>query len=197
MVCATAIYEEKIKDKYKTNRQTKERIYYSNISEYYLENTLVRLFSIIEKLSHAINLVLNLGFKERDVSFARIRDKLINIYPKHRITTFIEIFESSERTQNILRETRNAMTHRKDPLGSSYSFSEVLFEVPEGFNEQGHISAIIPIFETPKLTLEELYNVVHEYYEVSTTLIKFVFLQLLLEISEKYDNEIYIIKTME
>ncbi|GEM_PF-2954140 len=194
LICATATYEEKIKNKYQTKRQTKERIYYTNITEYYLENTLYRLFSILDKLSHALNLVLNLGFKERDVSFPRVRDKLINTYPQHRIIPIIEMFESRESLHKILRETRNAMTHREGPLDSSLSFEQVTFEVPEGFNEEGYVSAVIPILNKPKLTLEELYEVVHEYYEISTRLINFTLMLLLLEISEKYEKELMIFR---
>ncbi len=192
MICAISTFERRVKRRFKTNDYSEKRLWYERIVEYYTENVILRSFSILEKLSHSINLLYNLELKERDTSFANVRNKLKEKYPSEIITKKIIQFESNDKVLKIIRETRHAITHREDPLGYIIKFEDIEvdspFKVPES-NTKNTIKATIPIADPPELNVESFVYITNDFYRILTTFLNDTLKIILEELMKRYENE--------
>lgn len=190
MICAVSVYEEHYKNKLSQDDITDEYVHYSRTIEYYIENVIYRSFSILEKLAHGINHIINLGLPERAVSFAKIRQLLLEQKPNDLITGIIKKFEEDNDIYMSIREIRNAITHRKDPLAPVYSYDDIEVEienaVPEGPNK---IKANILIQEESTITVDTLVESTIKYYPVFTELIDRTLRALLQTLDERFIEE--------
>ncbi|MEC2074571.1 Cthe_2314 family HEPN domain-containing protein [Metabacillus fastidiosus] len=191
LVCATAVFEDNLRN-IDLNDISKERIYNENIVEYYLDNVTYRVFSILEKIGQMVNVLMELGYKEHEVSYLEVKNKLIEIYPDHHITGIFTLLENGDSNNKKLRKYRNSITHRRDPKQQFFQLKnmKLSWEHGEGNEDFNQIIVNRSFLRKPELTIEELLKVITSFYHRLTDYIKYLFLVTLPEIIKRYEDEV-------
>ncbi|MDQ0887899.1 hypothetical protein QFZ81_002987 [Paenibacillus sp. V4I9] len=192
VICAHAVYFEKLKDMFSESNISEEIIYYSGIVEYYLENFMYRSFGLLEKMAHAINITMGLGLSERMVSYHKVKDLMTREYPNHDITKELNKFENDCDILSDVRETRNAITHRSDPLSPGFVFEEIEFGPKEREPwENGLTRMRAQVFnqKDAKLDTDRYLDITIKFFFAISKVTGLVFLNILYEIDERFQNE--------
>lgn len=197
MICAYTIYKGEFYDKFKVVPGKKldreidgEMIFELQKFEYYLENVIYRTFSILEKYAHGVNLLLDLGLTEREISYARVKSKLYNEHGSHELTRAIKRFEKNEEVLKIIRETRNALTHRQDPLNPSFVNEDLEIDLEEKLPERPEkIIANIYAQKDPFLNTDKFFKTTDTFYHVLTKFIEHSLLEILRVLNDRFQEE--------
>jgi len=188
MLSAYCVYEEKLKDRFEPTDISVERIYYTRTVEYFIENAIYRYFSILEKLAHSINVLMQFKLSEREVSFAKVRTLLNENYQDNLLTNEVNSFEANTEVLKTLRETRNATTHRKDPLAPTFVMEDLELDGPVDEGPEKLIAQIFNVGEAP-IDIDKLYSSTEEFYFVLTDFIKNILLIELEMLHKRFEQE--------
>lgn len=187
LICTSAIVKE-YSVKYKKNDISTERITNDFLIEYYLDNISFRVFSILDKIGHPLNLMLNLNLPSRKVSYFNIKNIISNDWPE--INKLFLEFENSDEILSKFKEYRNSLTHRNHLLQPKYELSDVEFDLGEN-NENGlngKFKLNMPEMSLPEFNIIELYETTEEIYNRLTIFLEKLFLFLLNEIKKRYND---------
>lgn len=190
LVCASQVYKEELEGIFtQIDIYTKERIYYESIVEYYIENVVYRIFSILEKTSHPANILLNLNFNERKVSF----NSVLNVLEKNHVDkTITKLFQKIDDriSKSKVLEVRHSYIHRNDPMNPSYEIQEIEINMKESCFPNDRLVINTAIEKDPLiLSIDLLYVEVLEIYKELTVFVKGSFDYYLNYIVEQYEKE--------
>ena len=203
MICATATYRKHVEHQATGDTQNEDTATATLRVQYYLENVIFRGFAVLEKLSHMVAILFQVGIQQRDVSFARVRSKLNDQYPHHPITHAYQDFENA--SSSLIRELRNALTHRDDPLGQTWQMkdmeiavkdmpADVVVDVSEPSerritNDNDKLTVTVPIANNPILSVNQFFIETTAFYQNLTRLLENVLPLVLDELLMRLSKE--------
>lgn len=189
LICASAIVKEYCIN-YKEDDVSVERIYNEYLVEYYLDNISYRVFSILDKTGHPLNLLLNLNLASRNVSYFNIRNIVTRDWPE--INTIFLEFEKDDEILSEFKEYRHSLTHRSHLLQPKFELGDIEIDlggnIENGLN--GKLRVNMPERSEPEFSITELYETIEEIYNRLTVLLEKLFLFLLNEIKKRYNEEV-------
>lgn len=189
LVCASALVKEYCVN-FKEDDVSLERMQAEFLAEYYLDNISYRVFSILDKIGHPLNSVLNLNFSAREVSYFKVKNRIKNDWTEI-YKLFLE-FENNDRVLSEFKEYRNSLTHRNHLLQPNYELEDIEIDLGED-NENGLNGKVLinmPERISQKINVIQLYETVETTYNRLTIFLEKIFLVLLEEIKKSYINEV-------
>jgi hypothetical protein len=189
LINASAIVKEYCVN-YKENDVSVERITNDFLAEYYLDNISFRVFSLLDKIGHPLNLMLNLNLPPRKVTYFNIKNNIANDWPE--INKLFLEFENSDEILSDFKEYRNSLTHRNHLLQPKYELNDV--EIDLGENNENGLNGKLKVnmleMSKPEFSIIELYETTEEIYNRLTIFLEKLFLFLLNEIKKRYSDEV-------
>ncbi|MUL29476.1 Cthe_2314 family HEPN domain-containing protein [Priestia megaterium] len=190
LICCEAINEEFIRNLTDTN-SIHEKVYFHRTLEYYMENITYRMFPLLEKIAQMVNQLMSLNIKEKDVSFYKVKEAMINKYTNHTLTSLFKAFESKGEGNKALREYRHALTHRRDPLQPYYKLKDYEAQgLEDGETELSILKINVAVQMEAERDPQEMLSIIKTFYFNLTDFVEKLFLGSLEELIKRYEDEV-------